>query len=148
MRIKVAALSKAARAQIEAKTGTKVTHIGRLKPLTKQDRSREKEFPLHCEARGLPPSELQFKLPRPDAPGHFWVFDCVFPRHKVIIEIDGGIWIRGAHGHPLDILRNMSKQNDAQLAGYAILRFTPQQVKTGEAANTTEKLLRKRGWLP
>jgi very-short-patch-repair endonuclease len=59
-----------------------------------------------------------------------WRFDMAFPQHRVALEVDGGIWRkdRGAHGRPQNILRDMEKINAAQLAGWKVLRYTPEQL--------------------
>lgn len=59
-----------------------------------------------------------------------WRFDMAFPDHRVALEVDGGIWRkdRGAHGRPANILRDMAKINAAQLAGWKVLRYTPEQL--------------------
>lgn len=62
-----------------------------------------------------------------------WRFDFAWPDHKIAVEIDGGVWTQGAHAHPLDIERNMSKGNDAARLGWRVLHFQPKQVKNGEA---------------
>ena len=115
---------------------------------TRRDSSAEREFALHCLARRFPPILMHCRMKRTDDPQRFWIFDYAMESYKLFIEIDGGIWMRGAHAHPLDILRNMTKQNDAVLSGFAILRFTTPQVKNGYAADFTERYLRLRGWTP
>ncbi|MFO1465846.1 MAG: hypothetical protein U1F35_05305 [Steroidobacteraceae bacterium] len=77
-----------------------------------------------------------------------WEFDFAFLVQKVLVEIDGGIWIQGAHAHPTDITRNMTKQNDAAHAGFITLRFTPAEVKSGHAIAFTQRVLATRGWKP
>lgn len=57
-----------------------------------------------------------------------------YGRAFLAIEIDGGIWVRGAHSSPTDILRNMEKRNLATRLGWRVLSFTPDQVKSGHAA--------------
>lgn len=59
-----------------------------------------------------------------------WRFDMAFPDYRVALEVDGGIWRkdRGAHGRPANILRDMAKINAAQLAGWKVLRYTPEQL--------------------
>ena len=84
----------------------------------------------------------------PNNPKRMWVFDRIFPDFKLIIEIDGGIWIAGAHGHPVDITRNMTKQNDAALLGFQLLRFTPREAKNGHAITFTQRVLHTKGWKP
>lgn len=64
------------------------------------------------------------------------------------VEIQGGIWRRGggAHSHPLDILRNMHKQNDAQRRGFLVYQYTSDEVKNGEALNHLLQVMADKGW--
>lgn len=72
-----------------------------------------------------------------------WIFDFWLEKEAILVEIQGGIWIKGggAHSHPLDIMRNMRKQNDAALLGLTLLQFTPQEVKSGHAIDFTRKII-------
>lgn len=114
---------------------------------TLRDDSAERTFALHVKAYELPECVPQYKLTSPHLmtpktnKRKTWVFDFAFPGHALLVEVDGGVWVRGAHGHPLDILRNMQKQNDAVALGWAVLRFTPQQVQSGEAVQFTRSVL-------
>lgn len=86
------------------------------------------DFLFQCQHLGLPPIFAQWRFKASSDPrnrGKMWRTDFVFPEPwKLMIEIDGGIWIKGAHSNPKDIIRNMLKQNDAMLLGFAVLRFT------------------------
>jgi very-short-patch-repair endonuclease len=75
------------------------------------------------------------KLPAPHYEFRFnaerkWRFDVAFPDHRIAVEIDGGVWRSGggAHSHPSGILRDMEKINAAQLAGWRVLRYTPDNI--------------------
>lgn len=103
----------------------------------------EATFAFQARAYKLPPFREQF---------HFdhvrrWRSDFAWPKHMLLVEIDGGIWREGggAHSHPIDIERNMEKQNAATLAGYAILRFTPEQVRNGQAIAMVQRFLARTG---
>ena len=118
--------------------------------------SPEDLFAFHCRGYKLPDVSRQFKLlksvqtPRKDNKNipNQWRFDFAWPDFKLIAEIDGGVWMAGggAHSHPVDIVRNMEKRNDAALHGFVIISFTPQQVKTGEAIAFTQRVLISKGW--
>lgn len=68
-------------------------------------------------------------------------FDVAWPDRKLAVEIEGAIWSRGAHSRPLGILRDMEKGNLAVMRGWSVLRFTPAQVKAGEAIEMVKKFL-------
>lgn len=119
----------------------------------KRDDSGERGFEFQCRAYRLPPVHPQFvlqhstgELAEKTGRPRIWRFDFAFVEHKVIVEIDGGVWVGGAHAHPVDITRNMAKRNDAALAGFIVLAFTPKQVKKGEAIAFTQRVLASRGW--
>jgi hypothetical protein len=78
---------------------------------------------------GLPEPVREFKF----HPTRKWRFDLCFPEHKLAIEIEGAIWTRGRHTRPKGFLGDIIKYNQATLLGWSLLRFAPQQVRTGEA---------------
>lgn len=73
----------------------------------------------------------EYAFAKDEARNHRW--DFALPQIGLAIEINGGIWTRGAHGHPQDILRNMEKTNLAAALGWRVLAFSPEQVKNGLA---------------
>ncbi len=120
----------------------------------KKDDSAERLFAFQCRAMRLPAVSPQHQLARPGVftpktrKQSFWVFDFAFLAEQLLVEIDGGIWIQGAHAHPTDITRNMTKQNDATLAGFQVVRFTPAEVRSGHAVAFTQRVLAAKGWKP
>lgn len=125
---------------------------------TSRNKKAEDTFDFQCRSYQLPPFVRQWKLlkteqtPRKDGKDipNVWKFDFCFVEHKLIVEVDGGIWIPegGAHSHPLDIERNLLKRNDAALAGFFVIAFTPNQItrKEGHAIAFTQHALCARGW--
>lgn len=67
--------------------------------------------------------------------------DMAWLREKVLVEIQGGIWIRGRHVRPAALASEYEKINLAQLLGYRILLFTPGMIKNGEALKTVQTAL-------
>jgi hypothetical protein len=115
--------------------------------------SEESNFAFQCRALKLPPATPRYRFGQakhPDSKRRVWIADFAFLESKVMVEVDGGIWMPkgGAHSHPVDITRNMTKQNDAALLGFVTLRFTPAEVKSGHAIAFTQKVLHSRGWTP
>jgi hypothetical protein len=60
----------------------------------------------------------------------------------VALEIEGGIWSRGAHARPAGITRDIEKANMAALAGITLLRATAEHVRSGQALAWVECALR------
>ena len=72
-----------------------------------------------------------------------WKFDLALPDRKIAIEINGGIFAYQPSHHSIKgILRDMEKLNEAQILGWKVLQFTPEQVKDGSARLTLERLLK------
>jgi very-short-patch-repair endonuclease len=128
-------------------------------PLTsrgKRDTSGEDKFGEHVRQHRLPAFVHKFRLlktlqlPRRDLKPipREWEFDWCCVEYKLIVEVDGGIYMAGggAHSHPVDIRRNMTKRNDAALAGFFVMCFTPQEVKSRFAIGEVERFMATRGW--
>lgn len=65
--------------------------------------------------------------------GRKWAFDFAYPLRRLGIEIEGGTWRGGRHVRPLGFARDCEKYNAATLAGWRVLRFTTEQVSSGQA---------------
>lgn len=89
--------------------------------------------------------ENMSKLPTPDrhvrlVVGRKFEVDFVWRKQKIVVEIDGGVWMQsghgpggGAHSRPANIIRDMEKSNLVQAAGFRFFRFTPDQVENYNA---------------
>ena len=65
-------------------------------------------FALHCRAEKLKPErEYIFTVMKP------WRFDFAFPASKVAVEIEGGIWVGGAHTRGKHFESDCQKYNEA-----------------------------------
>lgn len=80
---------------------------------------------------GIPTPEAEFKF----HPTRKWRFDYCWRDKQIAVEIEGAIWARGRHTRGAGYLADMDKYNAAALLGWRVFRFTPQQLKTGEAQN-------------
>jgi very-short-patch-repair endonuclease len=122
--------------------------LGPERPRTKQNDHAEREFAFQCRAYRLVEPTRQHWISQsahPDNARRRWRFDFCFVAEKLLVEIDGGIWMAGggAHSKPGDIERNMRKRNDAALLGYTALAFTPRDVKAGTAIAFTQRVLHR-----
>lgn len=148
-------------------TGNEHVYPFMQRAIEKQEKRSNQESPNDVFARDLisfrlPQFVREFPIDKTDQtppktsqrprPGHVyrWAFDFCFPEYKLIVEIDGGIWSRGAHGHPIDLVRNMHKRNDAAHAGFHVIAFSPDEVKKAKrlALEYTMRVLHARGWRP
>jgi hypothetical protein len=122
--------------------------LGPERPRTKQNDDAEREFAFQCRAYRLPAPLEQHWIEQSAHPRNLrrrWRFDFCFLPVKLLVEIDGGIWMAGggAHSNPRDIERNMRKRNDAALAGFHVLAFTPRDVTSGRAIAFTQRVLHR-----
>jgi hypothetical protein len=92
------------------------------------------------KAYGLmrPTAEFYFHLTR------MWRFDFAYPKIKLAIEVDGGIWIMGRHNRASGWLRDQEKFNEAAILGWSVMRFTPQQIEDGSAFVTIQRAIEVR----
>lgn len=85
-----------------------------------------------------PVCEYRFHLNRK------WRFDYAWPDYMVAVEVNGGVWSRGRHTRGAGYINDREKINEAQIQGWVVLEFTPQQMKTWEAKETIERALEMR----
>ena len=80
--------------------------------------------------RELPEPQTEYRF----HPTRKWRFDYSWPLRKVAVEVEGGIWVKGAHTRGAHFLSDAEKYNEATRLGWRIYRFTPQQMPTEETA--------------
>ncbi len=56
-----------------------------------------------------------------------WRFDYAIPELKLAIEIEGDVFINERHTRGTGYIRDMEKYNIAQIMGWTVLRYTPDQ---------------------
>lgn len=123
-----------------------------------QPNSRPRPAPSRRKARSNPAQfdfaeallyELQMAgFPAPEKEFLFhhkrkWRFDLAWPQLLIAVEIEGGIWVGGRHVRGEGYEADCEKYNEAQMAGWMVLRFTPGMFKRGKAGNAIEKALRR-----
>ena len=88
--------------------------------------SRAPIYPLVglCRAAGLPEPVPEYRF----HPARRWRADYAWPLQRVLVEIDGGVWSGGRHTRGAGFVADCEKLNAAALLGYAVLRYTPQQL--------------------
>lgn len=86
------------------------------------------------------------KLPAPVRehrfhPKRLWRFDWAWPQWKVAVECEGGLWVGGRHNRATGYINDMEKYNAASLLGWRIFRYTPQQIRHGQAISVLQQVL-------
>ena len=72
-----------------------------------------------------------------------WRLDYAHTGLLIALEVEGGIWIFGKHNRGTGYINDIEKYNAATLAGWALLRCTPQHIESGEAYKLVETALKE-----
>ena len=75
-------------------------------------------------------------------PGRKFRFDFAFLRERLLVEINGGTWNRGAHSRGAGLARDYEKLNLATANGWRVLQFDTNMIKSGEAIRMAEQILK------
>ena len=67
--------------------------------------------------------------------------DFACPEKKLLVEIEGAVWTQGRHTRGSGFIKDIEKYNLATLEGWALLRFTTEQVFSCEAIETIKQFL-------
>ncbi len=86
------------------------------------------------------PWEQQYKFAKQEL-GRQWALDVALPGQRLGIEVQGGIWVQGAHSGGAHQLGDMEKYNALAFLKWHLLQFSCQQVLDGSALRYTEGLM-------
>lgn len=92
---------------------------------------------LIFEIYGLPKPETEFKF----HPTRKWRFDYCWPNSRVALEVEGAVWVHGRHTRGSGFIKDMEKYNEAGKLGWRVFRFTPQQLRKGQAQTFMKEVL-------
>lgn len=95
------------------------------------------DLAVQCRAMGLPGPQTEWRFD----PERRWRLDYAWPEHMLAVEVEGGAWIGGRHTRPIGYMADIEKYNAAVLAGWRLLRFTPQQIEDGTALTAVKQAL-------
>ena len=90
---------------------------------------------------GLPKPELEFRF----CEERKFRFDFAWPEYMVYLEVEGGVWTRGAHGRGSGIVRDIDKSNLATEYGWRPLRVLPKNLCTQDTAKRIHNTLNRYG---
>ena len=88
---------------------------------------------------GLPVPEREYRFASPRR----YRADFAYPEKKILVEVQGGIYTRGAHSRGVGLERDYEKLNLAQLLGYKVFQFSRKMIESGEAILILEKSLKE-----
>lgn len=91
---------------------------------------------LHLKANGIPfIVEHRFHSVRK------WRYDFCL-NNRLLVDIDGGIWIQGHHSRGKGMEDDFEKMWEAVLLGYRVMKFSTGQVKSGVAIETIRRAMK------
>ena len=67
--------------------------------------------------------------------------DFAFPKARLLVEVQGGVFTRQAHGSITGVKADNDRLNAATLNRWRVLRFTPDEVKDGRAKDVIQRAL-------
>lgn len=94
---------------------------------------------IQIQLAGLPQPQREFVFHK----RRRWRFDLAWPELLIAVEVEGGIWVSGRHVRGEGYEADCEKYNEAQLAGWMVLRFTPGMIKRGKAGGVIENAIRR-----
>jgi len=99
----------------------------------------EQKLLFQIRAMGLPEPEREYRAIK----GRMFRFDFAWtePHHRLLVEVNGGNWVRGRHARPLGLKNDYEKLNLAMLAGWRVMQFDTGMVENGEALEMIAKAL-------
>ena len=72
-------------------------------------------------------------------PSRMWRFDYAFPEQMVALEVEGGVYTQGRHIRPKGFLGDVEKYNAAAMAGWRVVRTTPNALPTMKTIELLKK---------
>jgi very-short-patch-repair endonuclease len=73
--------------------------------------------------------------------GRKWRLDFAWPVHKVGVEIDGGMWIKGGHNTGVGSHQDRNKANAAAALGWLVLRYDEQHLREVVAVDIYQQII-------
>ena len=98
----------------------------------------EEVLAFQIKAKRLPPPDREY----PAIPGRRFRFDFAWPIEKLLVEVQGGTWIKGGHSTGVGIARDCEKGCIAVVQGWRVLHVTRDQIEAGKAIRWIEDILR------
>lgn len=93
---------------------------------------------LLCEAHGLPVPRAEFPFAEPL---RRWRADYCWVEHKLILEVNGGLFVQGRHTRGAGALADMEKLSEAAILGYRVIYATPSEVDSGAVLDRVRRAL-------
>jgi hypothetical protein len=92
---------------------------------------------VRLERHGIPLGEGQHRF----VPGRLYRFDRAWPEQRVAVEIQGGLWVNGAHSRGSGVERDCVKLSIAAAMGWRVLPISKAMIEDGQAVELIAQAL-------
>jgi len=106
-------------------------------PKERQKSAPEAMLELQIRADRLPIPEAEHKFHA----GRNWRIDLAWPTLRLGVEIEGGIWTGGRHTRGSGFTADCEKYAELAIAGWRLIRVTPEHIRTGQALTWLKRAL-------
>ncbi len=120
MTIKLSSLDAATRRKLKHVLPPDTTASQRTTRANKTAADRQWAFLQVCKHRHLPEPTVEYAFAK-DA-GRKWRADFCWIPEKIILESEGGVFVKGAHGRGAKFILDCEKYNYATVTGWRVLR--------------------------
>ena len=100
----------------------------------------EAELLGYLHVMGYPEPQREYRF----HPTRKFRADFAWPELRLLVEVEGGQYVKGRHQTPAGFEADCEKYNLAALEGWTVLRFTTSMIHDGRAVNTIEDFLKGR----
>ena len=97
----------------------------------------ERALRIRLEKAGIEGYERECRFD----PVRKWRMDFAWPHRKLAVECEGGVRKGGRHTSSEGFTADCEKYNAAAIAGWRVLRFTAEQIRSGYALATIRKAI-------
>jgi len=84
----------------------------------------ESKFDFLMGVYGIPPMTKEHRF----HPTRKWRFDRAYPKQKIAVEVEGGIWTKGRHSRGKGFSDDCTKYNNAMALGWSVFRVTTEHI--------------------
>lgn len=77
-------------------------------------------------------------------PTRKWRADYAIEQHKILIEVEGGLWGYGRHNRALGFIKDMEKYNTATSLGWSVLRIQPKELLLRSTLDLVEQTIKNK----
>lgn len=99
----------------------------------------EQALATQIRMAGLPKPTREFRA----IPSRRWRWDIAFIPNRVLVEVNGGTWVKGGHSSGRGIRRDYEKTNAAVMGGWHPFSVSGDMVRDGSALKLIQEAIHR-----